>query len=101
MSRCHDVRFDWNSSRYGFQENVLNQEMMSKDYKKKDNFAFTDVDYEFKDTMAECDDMLYVCTMINRGDNPLPKGGLEYNFAGSPDESALVGCTGAPECKGQ
>nr|XP_054751416.1 collagen alpha-1(I) chain-like [Lytechinus pictus] len=91
---------DGRGARFGYQRNVIDETQMAQYYKKKEPFSFRDVEFNFNDPLAECSDMAYICARIDRGDNPITKGDLGYEFSGWPDEYAQVGCTGAPECKG-
>ena len=87
-------------NRIGYDRSVLTPEQAAQYYKKKEAFEFVDVDFTLNDPEAECDDLQYICTMIERGDDPRTAGDLAYDFSGTPDETAQIGCTGAPECKG-
>ena len=86
--------------RIGFQEDILSPEQKDQYFKKKEKFAFNNLDFSFSDPMAECDDMKYICVRIERGDNPATTGDLGYTLGGFPDSNAQTGCTGAPECRG-
>ncbi|XP_072174093.1 uncharacterized protein [Diadema setosum] len=91
---------DGTGKRTSFQSDVLNQEQMDQYYKKKEKFAFENIDFVVDDPMAECADLKYICTRIERGQMPITKGNLEFTLEGSPDETAQTGCTPAPDCKG-
>ncbi|XP_041458867.1 uncharacterized protein LOC121410685 isoform X2 [Lytechinus variegatus] len=91
---------DGRGPRYGYNRNVLDDIQEDQDYKKKDKFQFSDIDFRFNDPMAECEDMKYICVRIQRGAAPITTGDLEYQFSGYPDDNVLTGCTGSPECIG-
>ncbi|XP_063953952.1 uncharacterized protein LOC129255585 isoform X1 [Lytechinus pictus] len=91
---------DGRGPRYGYNRNVLDDIHEDQDYKKKDKFQFSDIDFRFNDPMAECEDMKYICVRIQRGVAPVTTGDLEYQFSGYPDDNVLTGCTGSPECIG-
>ncbi|XP_072166826.1 uncharacterized protein [Diadema setosum] len=91
---------DGTGKRTAFQTQVLTQDQRDQDYKKKDKFAFSDVDFVIDDPMAECSDLQYICTRIERGERPRTKGDLPFTLSGVPDQTAQTGCTRAPECKG-
>lgn len=91
--------FSWN--RYGYQTNTLDGEQTGQTYTKKQGFKFSPVEYSFNDPVAECDNMKYICTRIDKGEMPRTMGNLPFEFSGYPDEIALTGCTEAPECQGK
>ncbi|XP_072173534.1 uncharacterized protein [Diadema setosum] len=91
---------DGRGQRFGYQRQTLTEEQQAQHYKKKESFRFESVDFRLTDPTAQCSDLLYICTRLDRGDAPRTKGGLDYEYSGFPDESALTGCTSAPECKG-
>eukprot|EP00057_Strongylocentrotus_purpuratus_P020317 XP_011674791.1 PREDICTED: uncharacterized protein LOC100893890 isoform X2 [Strongylocentrotus purpuratus] len=91
---------DGRGTKYGFDRNVLDDNQMDQYYKKKEKFNFAPINFEFSDPMAECEDMKYICVRIDRGDNPVAKANLDFQFSGYPDESVLTGCTASPECIG-
>ncbi|XP_030855714.1 alpha-2 collagen isoform X1 [Strongylocentrotus purpuratus] len=100
LSAWASPNMDGRGQRFGYQSQTLTEAQQAKHYKKKDSFNFQDVDFRLTDPMAQCTDMMYICTRLDRGESPRTKGGLDYEFSGFPDDNALTGCTTAPECKG-
>ena len=96
----HISAFALSIVRFGYQRQLLTQEQQDQTYEKKRAFTFEGIDFHFADNASRCSEINFLCTRLNRGDNPITTKGLEFEFSGHPDDSAFTGCTRIRACTG-